>query len=84
MIIAVRHSQAVSQQAFEHLVASLVVSQGLFGVARLAATSQKVAQLVETHRQIALGAGSVWLSLEQALYDGLGGLKVAAGSGSVV
>jgi hypothetical protein len=28
-----------------------------------------------------LGTGSVWLGLEQALYDGLGGLEVAVSSG---
>jgi hypothetical protein len=47
----------------------------------LASTSQKVAEPVQAHRHVALGAGSVWLSLEQALYDGLGGLEVAEGFG---
>jgi hypothetical protein len=57
------------------------VSQGPFGIARLAAADQGFAQTIKNHRQSALGTGSVWLSLEQALHDGLGGLKVAEGFG---
>jgi hypothetical protein len=47
----------ISQQAFEYLVASFVVSQGFFGGARLAATSQKVAEPLQASPTGRVGNG---------------------------
>ena len=56
-------------QRFGQLEAARVVAQGLFGVTRLTALGEEVAELLEADRNIASGLGGVRVPLQQRFPD---------------